>query len=232
MTKVAIMQPTYLPWHGYFGLMTKVDYFVVLDHVQFNKRSWQQRNRIKTQSGIIYLTVPVLSKGKSDQLINNVLINKDLNFVKKHLNSIKHNYCKSDYFNYFFSKISKILNLNHSYLYDLNLDLIKFFKHELQIPAKLIFSSDLKVEGSKEKLLVDICKKIGADTYLSPPGSRDYLNDGNSFKKENISLKYFQYNKVEYFQQFKDFEENLSIIDLMFNCGENSFDVIRKSIVE
>ena len=127
MTSVAIMQPTYLPWHGYFALMSVVDIFVLLDDVQFNKRSWQQRNRIKTQNGTSYLTVPVFTKDKRDQLISEVLINRDIDFVNKHLKSIQHNYSKAKYFDFYFRKISEIYRKKHLYLSKLNIDFILLF---------------------------------------------------------------------------------------------------------
>ena len=104
------MQPTYLPWSGYFGLFNCVDFFVFLDSVQFDKRSWQQRNYIRDNSDKILLSIPVLSKGQFHQKINQVKINNDLNWKKKHLNSIFHSYSKSKFFNEFFPELSKIYN--------------------------------------------------------------------------------------------------------------------------
>ena len=160
MNKVAIMQPTYLPWIGYFSLIKKVDTFVFLDSVQFAKRSWQQRNKIKTSSGEKWLTVPVLSKGKRDQLIKDTMINNESNFCKDHIKSIEFNYCKAKYFKSESKSLFDILRSNSDYIADLNIEIIRYLSERLKIKTKFIRSRDLDCQGSRADLLASICNVL------------------------------------------------------------------------
>ena len=223
------MQPTYLPWIGYFGLINSVDLFVFLDSVQFDKRSWQQRNKIKSPTGSLYLTVPVLSKGLNKQKIKDVRIEKNQEFYKKHINSIKHNYNKSLFYNKYSEKIFKLISNENEYLCDLNIQLIKLISSILGIKTKTIISSDLKSNGKKSELLASICLEVGANEYVSPLGSKNYLNKTDIFLKKNISLKYFYFKHPIYSQLFNKFEYNLSVLDLLMNCGNKSLDIIKLS---
>ena len=131
MTTVAIMQPTYLPWLGYFDLINRSDIFVFLDSVQFDKRSWQQRNRIKTLNGELMLTVPVITKGKFDQKICDVMVDISQRFEKKHFNSIHSNYKKSKYFEIYIQELEEIYSIKINKLADLNIRLIKWLSSKL-----------------------------------------------------------------------------------------------------
>ena len=227
--RVAIMQPTYLPWIGYFGLINSVDLFVFLNSVQFDKRSWQQRNKIKSPKGSLYLTVPVLSKGFSKQIIKDVKIEQNQEFYKKHINSIKHNYNKSPYYNEFSKKIFELMSNENEYLCDLNIKMIKLICEFLSIKTKTVISSNLKSSGNKSELLSSICLEIGATEYISPLGSKNYLNETDIFQKKNISLKFFYFKHPIYSQLFNKFESNLSVLDLLMNCGNKSLDIIKFS---
>ena len=223
------MQPTYLPWIGYFGLINSVDLFVFLNSVQFDKRSWQQRNKIKSPKGSLYLTVPVLSKGFSKQIIKDVKIEQNQEFYKKHINSIKHNYNKSPYYNEFSKKIFELMSNENEYLCDLNIKMIKLICEFLSIKTKTVISSNLKSSGNKSELLSSICLEIGATEYISPLGSKNYLNETDIFQKKNISLKFFYFKHPIYSQLFNKFESNLSVLDLLMNCGNKSLDIIKFS---
>ena len=118
--RVGIMQPTYLPWAGYFEMISNVDLFIILDNVQFEKKSWQHRNRIRTSSGELLLTVPVNTVSKFSQLITEVQISRNTNFVRKHLTSIRNSYSKTKYFDQLFPELEQILNSNQNLLLDLN----------------------------------------------------------------------------------------------------------------
>ena len=227
MNSVAIMQPTYLPWSGYFGLIDNVDIFVLLDNVQFAKRSWQQRNQIKTPNGSAWLTVPVASRGKREQTIQNVLIQKDNNFSHKHKKSLEINYSKSKYFNSESQEIFRLINSDEQYLSELNINLIKYFCERLKIKTKIIRAKDLPSKGSKADLLCSICQELNADNYISPPGSKDYLKESDSFEKAKIALNYFSYKHPIYNQLWGEFIPYMSIIDMLFNCGEESIDLIK-----
>jgi len=228
MITIAIMQPTYLPWLGYFNLIDRSDIFVFLDSVQFDKRSWQQRNRIKTSNGELMLTVPVLTKGRYDQKICDVMIDKSQKFEKKHLNAIRSNYRKSKFFDNYYFELENIYNGQIEKLSDLNVKLIKWLSEKLGITLKLLSSSQLDVRGSKVELLVNICNKLGGDNYLSPVGSKDYIDENNLFSKFKINLSYQEFFHPRYSQLFGDYLPYMSVIDLLFNEGGRSLSVIRE----
>ena len=227
MKTIAIMQPTYLPWLGYFDLINRSDVFVFLDSVQFDKRSWQQRNRIKTPNGELMLTVPVLTKGRSDQKICDVMIDISQKFEKKHFNSIYSNYKKSIFFKYFDVELEEIYKNEINKLVDLNIRLIEWLSSKLGINTKFVYSSQLDTDGSKTELLVNICKIINADHYISPAGSKEYIDQNNLFIKSGIKLSYQNYKHPTYSQLFGDFIPYMSVIDLLFNEGKKSLELIK-----
>ncbi len=229
MTKVAIMQPTYLPWSGYFGLLNFVDLFIILDDVQFDKRSWQQRNRIKSSSGELFLTVPVISKGKFSQKINEVKIDKERRFEKVHLKSILLSYSKSKYSGWFSPIIEEIFRQKYTSLLNLNTEFIKSINKLLKINTEIIFSSDLKQTGNKAELLCDLCEQVKAKSYISPPGSKNYIMGTDIFEKKNIEINYFDFKHPVYNQLYGNFIPYLSCIDLIYNCGDKSKQIIEKS---
>jgi len=227
MNKVAIMQPTYLPWSGYFGLINSVDTFVFLDSVQFAKRSWQQRNQIKSQNGPQWLTVPVLTKGKRDQLIMDAIINNEDNFRNKHIKSIESNYSKSNFFKTEAKPLFEKIKCNYKTLSLQNMELINYLCERLSIKTTLLKSSDLNYFGSKSDLLASICLEVNASEYISPPGSKIYLDFSNAFSKINIPVRYFEYSHPVYNQLWGEFIPNMSIIDMLFNCGDESINLIK-----
>ena len=227
MTSAAIMQPTYLPWIGYFSLIDQVDIFVFLDKVQFDKRSWQQRNRIKTAQGELFLTVPVQTKGKRFQKICEVQLDPTQHYHAKHLKVIENNYSKAQYFLEYWPDMSEALNRGYHYLADLNISLIQWFVKKLGIKTTFIRSSDLKSEGTKVNLLVGICHEIEADQYVSPLGSKVYIGENNIFQPEKIDLFYQNYTHPEYTQLYKEFIPYLSMLDLLMNEGSKSLEIMR-----
>ena len=225
---VAIMQPTYFPWLGYFALMMKVDHFVFLDDVQFSKRSWQQRNQIKTPTSSQFLTVPVLSKGKREQLLCDVQIDTSSKYGYLHSSSIKQNYSKCKYFSKYFPLIEKILvERKDDSLLNLNLEVISLFRDILGIKNRVHLSSHLNSKGAKSEYLLSICKELNCNHYVSPPGSSNYLEDAlESFRDSKISVSYFSYSHPEYAQLYPPFLQYMSILDLIFNEGNGSIDII------
>lgn len=226
------MQPTYLPWSGYFGLMLSVDLFIILDSVQFTRRSWQQRNKIKTANGPLWLTVPVLSKGLRDQLIHEVEIDQNSNFGYTHTKSLEINYKKAKYYNEFSPLVIPNISKHQSYLSDLTIDLIMAIKQILGINTPIMRSSQLNGIGSKGTLLASLCSQVGANEYVSPPGSQEYLNESDAFEKMGIPVRYFTYTHPEYPQLFGEFLPYMSCIDLVFNCGKESLSVIKNGCGE
>lgn len=226
MTRVAIMQPTYLPWLGYFGLMNSVDLFIFLDTVQFTKRSWQQRNQIKTAAGASWLTIPVLSKGKRDQLITDVDIDRTRDFPQSHVRAIELNYKKAAHFGEHFVSVTEFLGGGEAGLAALTTHAILSMKDTLGITTAVKRSSDFKGVGSKADLLASICEEVRATEYISPPGSREYLDESDAFSKRGIAVKYFEYKHPEYQQCFGPFLPYMSVIDLLMNCGPASLGII------
>jgi len=227
MKTVSIMQPTYLPWLGYFDLTNRSDIFVFLDTVQLDKRSWQQRNRIKTPNSEIMLTVPVLTKGRFNQEIRDVEIDVSQGFEKKHFNSIQLNYKNSKYYKLYIGELEEIFISKTSRLANLNIKLIKWLSSKIGIKTKFISSSELDVNGSKTELLINICKEINANHYLSPIGSKGYIEKNNLFTNSGVQLSYQNYQHPTYTQAFGDFTPYLSVIDLLFNEGEKSLEIIK-----
>lgn len=227
MTRVAIMQPTYLPWLGYFGLMQSVDLYIVLDTVQFAKRSWQQRNQIKTMNGPLWLSVPVLTKGKREQLIHEVEIDYSQDFPRSHLKTLEMNYRKSAYFDTLSPQLFAILEADKKYLAELTTDLILWIREVLGITTPIRFASEFDVSGAKADLLASLCEQAGASEYISPPGSKDYLDESDAFTKRNIPLRYFNFRHPEYSQRHGEFLSNMSVIDLLFNSGPESISLIK-----
>lgn len=222
---VAVHQPQYLPWLGYFHKIAKCDCFVFLDCVQYKKREFQNRNKIRTKDGWMWLTVPVISKEREVQLINEVEINNSFPWQRKHLNSIKLAYKNAPYFSNYIGFFEDVYSKKWVRLIDLNLYIIDFILKELQIETPIKFLSQLNVEGTKTERIIQICKALGSDTYLSGIGGKDYL-DEELFKNNKIKLIYQEFKHPCYKQCYSPFIEKLSIIDLLFNCGKNSRKVL------
>ena len=229
MTRVAIMQPTYLPWSGYFGLMQSVDVFVLLDTVQFARRSWQQRNQIKTANGAQWLSVPVHSKGKRDQLIYEVELDKSSDFAVMHRRSIEMSYAKTPHFKQYAETLLPFLDNSSPLLADLTIDLIMQLKAQLNISTSVLRSSELDGSSVKADLLASLCVQLGATSYLSPPGSKNYLDESDVFENIGVPVQYYEFKHPEYPQPFGEFIPYMSIVDMLFNCGERSSNLIQSA---
>ena len=226
--KIAISQPTYLPWLGYFDLVDQVDKFVLLDTVQFEKQSWQQRNRIKTPTGLEWLTVPVKIKGRSTQIIEEVEIAAP-EFYKRHLNLVHAHYRTTHYFKDCFPQLSAILEEScRDRLAVLNFRLIEWLMASLGITVPLILSSTLKVEGTRSALNLAICERLCATKYHSAIGSAVYLlPDVDLFARKGIEVCFQNYAHPEYRQLFPSFCPYASTLGLIFNEGPRSLEIIR-----
>ena len=225
---MAIAQPTYLPWLGYFDLIDQVDAFVVLDSVQFEKQSWQQRNRIKTPTGLQWLTVPVAFRGRFGQLIREVEI-RDREFWRNHLRAIELNYRRAPFFEKYFHELSVRLKCGEkSRLTDLNVRLIAWCMNILDVHTPLLFSSQLAQPGKRTELLANICSFLGTTEYVSPIGSAAYLlQEIEMLERRSIKVSFQNYEHPCYRQMFSHFIAYASILDLIFNEGERSIDIVR-----
>lgn len=226
--KVAINQPTYLPWIGYFDLIDQVDLFVVLDNVQFARQSWQQRNRIKTPDGLQWLTVPVVFRGKLGQLIKDVQI-RDPQFSSNHIRAIELAYRRSRYFSGYFSAFRKRLkDLREGLLVDLNLGLIAWALEVMGITTPVVRASSLGVSGKRTELLANICESVAATQYLSPLGSAEYLlAEQDVLRERGIDIFFQNYEHPQYQQVFDPFLPFASVIDVIFNQGDNAAVILR-----
>lgn len=228
--KVTIFQPTYLSWMGYYKAIEWSDKFVFLDDVQFEKSSWQNRNRIKSAAGEIILTVPVIRK--FPQKINEVKINYSQNWIKKHLNSIKFNYYKAPFFKEIFPLIDNFYKDKPENLANLNMGIIKSICNYLRIEKEFYYSSKLNVQDfHKNEKIIFILKKMNADQYLFAEGSTGYMEEEiGSYKSAGIKLISLKFDYPYYNQLYGKFISHLSIIDTLFNCGRDKTAQILKNI--
>lgn len=221
MSRVAINQSNYIPWKGYFDLIHDVDLFVFYDDVQFTKNDWRNRNRIKTNKGLNWLTIPV---GRNiNRLICEVKIN-DLKWAKKHWETICQFYSKSPHFKKYKDFFEFVyLEKKWQYLSDLNQFLIKSISTDfLGIKAKFKDSRGYKLKGKGSDRVLNLLKIVGANIYVSGPSARSYIKNQN-FNTAGIKIIYKDYtNYPEYPQQFSSFIHEVSILDLLFNTGVNS----------
>ncbi|OGW02808.1 MAG: hypothetical protein A2Z59_02255 [Nitrospinae bacterium RIFCSPLOWO2_02_39_17] len=226
---VAIHQPQFIPWLGYFDKIDQADVFIFLDNVQYKKNEYQNRNRIKTANGWQWLTVPVLYK--FPQKINEVRINNKIDWKRKHLNTLVTNYSKSKYFEKYILYFKALYSKEWEFISDINIDVTRQLAGFLGIKKNFIIASEFlsadKEEGDATKRLIDICRLIGADTYLAGKDGAKYM-DVEKFTKSGIKLTFQDFKHPVYSQLFRKFEPNMSVIDLLFNHGEESIEIIRK----
>ncbi|MCD6352991.1 MAG: WbqC family protein [Proteobacteria bacterium] len=223
--KVGILQPGYIPWLGFFEQVYKSNQFVFYDDVQFDKNSWRNRNRIKTPDGPLWLTIPVRQKGHISQTLLETEIAEKKRWPRKHLNSLKSCYAKAPYFDRYIDDLSEILQQEWTCLVDLDIALIKYFLKELGIATPLIRSSELGISGEKTERLVSICKALGATTFYEGAAGKNYMEE-KKFEEAGIRLEYQDYHHPTYPQLYGDFIPYLSVIDLLFNCGDESLEII------
>jgi hypothetical protein len=223
---VAIHQPNFLPWLGYFYKIAKCDVFVLLDNVQYVKNSFINRNKIKTPQGAQWLTVPVKIKGRFGQLIKDVEINNTMDWRKKHLRTLEMNYKRAKYFEPVFRGVEAIyFARDWQNLCELNIEILKWVVSLLGIEKRLMRASELNVKGEGTQLLINIVKEVGGNTYLSGFGGAKYQEE-ELFKEVGIKLQYYDFTHPVYPQLWSGFVPNLSIIDLLFNCGPESLSII------
>jgi len=233
MSFCAIMQPTFMPWIGYFDMIDQVDTFVLYDDVQLAKRSWQVRNRIKTPNGELYLNLPIKkTKHRDDLLICEAELSYDEKWIDKHLKSIEGSYRKAPHFASVFPFIAEHYQQQYTLLSDFNANFIQNVAARIGIKTTILRATDIaNVTGAKDHRLADICNKISCNEYLSPQGSAAYIEaekPGGELTSRNIALYYHFYKHPVYSQVYGDFLPYMGITDLLLNEGfENSLSIIR-----
>jgi len=222
-----------MPWSGFFYKMALADLYVIFDHVQFKKRYFENRNQIVSPNGEIrYINVPVLTKNKFNQSIMNVIIDNSRDWRNKIIKKIEHFYKKSPYFHNYFEEIKNIINDNYIYIIDLNIRLIDYFRKNLKIEGPMIFSSGMNVSSFHgSDLILEICRKNNADNYLCGSSGKEYLKI-KDFDENKIKIQWLNYKTPNYKQLCKAFIPDMSIIDLLFNHGEKSRDILMTTMEE
>ena len=223
---IGILQPGYLPWLGFFEQMYKSDVFVIYDDVQYDKEGWRNRNRIKTTNGIQWLTVPVHMQFEEHPLINEIKINHTVNWRKKHLFSIRQNYSKAPFFKKYIGLFEETFSKEWECLVHIDLDFIKTLAECLGMGNReIIRSSTLHIEGDRIERLIKICKHFNADTFYEGAAGKNYI-DEKSFIEQDIRVEYQNYKHPIYNQLYGDFIPYLSVIDLLFNHGDESLSIL------
>jgi hypothetical protein len=220
--RIAIVQSSYVPWKGYFDLIHSVDEFVLLDDVQFTRRDWRNRNRIKTPRGPAWLTIPVNAKGKYLDPIKNITVSEP-SWGVRHWKTVEANYARAPYFSRYADGFERLyLGCRDTHLSAINYAWIRAICEVLGIGTKLSWSMDYELVNGRTERLVGICRQAGATSYLSGPSARGYI-DPEQFLVANVELSYFDYSGYpEYSQLFPPFDHHVSILDLIFNQGPDS----------
>jgi hypothetical protein len=224
---VAIHQPNFIPWLGYFLKIARANKFVFLDTVQYTKNSFINRNRIKTQSGAAWLTVPVRAKGRFGQPICEVEIVWEEDWRQKHLQTLVTNYRRAPYFSEVFPLLESLYGSvrQDTTLSEFNISIIQAISEHLGLRPTMLRVTNLMVEGKGTDLLVSICQKLQASVYLAGGGATKY-QDNQKFLAAGIQIEYSDFKSMPYVQQGGDFVENLSIVDGLMNCGRSIINLI------
>ncbi|MBI4489884.1 MAG: WbqC family protein [Deltaproteobacteria bacterium] len=219
-------QPEFLPWLGFFHKLTLGDLYMIVDNVQFKKKHFENRNRIRTPEGWIWLTVPVQTHGHFTQPINAVCIDNRTPWRRKILRSIELNYQRAPYFSDYWPFFREVFSREWERLTDLNEVLIRGCLEFLDIHVGIVKSSELKVQGHATDLIIQMCKVVKADTYVSGQSGKDYL-DTQVVAESNIKLIYQAFQHPEYRQITPPFVPQMSVIDILFNEGEKAKEYVR-----
>ena len=229
--KIAILQSNYIPWKGYFGIIDAVDEFIFYDEMQYTKNDWRNRNKIKTQNGLQWLTIPCETKGiisGAQKIYDTKII--DARWSKKHWSSIANAYAKAPFFKEYKSFFEDLYRqcAEEEYLCKVNYKFIFAINELLGITTKISFSQDYGLIEGKTERLVDLVVKAGGTEYLSGPAAKDYI-EKKLFTEANIELKWMDYSGYsEYHQLYPPFEHGVTILDLIFNTGKDAINYIRK----
>jgi len=220
--RIAIVQSNYIPWRGYFDLMASVQEFVLYDDVQYTRRDWRNRNQIKTPQGLQWLTVPVRVKGKYLQAIRETEIEDGTPWSADHLKALSLNYRKAPFHDAVMEWLAPLYDAQPPLLSQLNRRLLAAIAGKLQIATRLTDSSEYALEGDKSERLASIAAQAGAQVYVSGPAAKSYL-DESVFRARGIDVEWFDYAGYQpYPQLWGEFIPNVTVLDLLFNCGDDA----------
>lgn len=223
--RVVILQPSYLPWLGYFDQLYKSDVFVLYDDVQYDKHGWRNRNRIKTPQGAQWLTVPVLTHGRDRPTNRDVHIDRHQPWQRKHLQALRQHYGKAPAFPEVFPRLEGLLAQEWTNLFDLNAAALDVLGDLLGLKRDVRVSSQLGIPGEGTERLVAICKAVGGDTYLTGDAAKAYLEEGQ-LAQAGIRLEYHGYRHPVYRQLYGEYLPYLSVVDLLMNHGADSLEIL------
>jgi len=218
--RVGVIQSAYIPWRGYFDFIASVDAFVFHDDLQYTKSDWRNRNRIKTEKGAEWLTVPVHYK-KVAQLICETPIDSSTRWMHKHAQRFQSTYRKAPYLDDALDILISADTTQFKSISDLNIALTRRLCEYLDIATPMLLSSDLGLSGAKTDRLIDLLKKLDASVYLSGPSADAYL-DKKAFRQNGIRLEYKTYDYAPYPQLWGPFEGAVTVLDLIANCGRSA----------
>ena len=223
--RIAILQPGYMPWLGFFEQMLLTDHFVYLDDVQYTKQDWRNRNRVKTANGVTWLTVPT-RKAPHDTPINRIEISYDRPWSARHLRTIELAYGKAPHFDECYPRLEATLEAHHEYLHHLNAAVVDLFRVLLGITTPISRSSELGIEThDKNEKLWRMCNALGADELYDGQASRSFL-DVDGFERHGIKVTFQEYVHPTYSQRWGPFVPFLSTLDLLMNCGSDAVEII------
>ena len=222
---VVVLQPSYLPWLGYFDQLFKSDVFVLYDDVQYDKHGWRNRNRIKSRDGIQWLTVPVLTRGQGRPTNRDVRIDARTPWGRKHLRALETSYARAPAFGEVLGRIEPVLVRQWDRLVDVNMALLETLCGLLGLTREIRLSSELGIPGERTERLVAICQALGAERYLTGDSARDYVDEAR-FAAHGIALEYHHYTHPVYRQLHGEFIPYLSVVDLLMNHGRDSLDIL------
>ncbi len=225
---VTIHQPEHLPWLGFFDKVRQAQKVVLLDSVQFEKNYFQNRNQIRNKQGPLWITVPVLGKGRSDQLIKDVEIDNTQHWRRDAWRSLEMNYRRTLYWGEYAPYFQELYEQEWTRLVDLNLSILKWLAEKLGLRREFVRSSEVACEGKGSELLLNLCKKTGATAYLSGAHGKDYL-DPALFAAAGIDVRYQDFKQPMYKQLYEPFVPNLSAVDLLFNHGPDSGRILEEA---
>lgn len=224
---VVVLQPGYLPWLGFFDQMRRADVFVYYDDVQYDTHGWRNRNRIKTQQGPIWLTVPVRHSGLSKPRILDVAIDTRTNWAKKHVASIRQAYAGAPFVRQYMPPLEEMLMRPWERLVDLDIAVAGLLAEWLGVRRRIERASELAIDGGQTDRLVNICRHFGASTYLSGNAAREYL-DVPLFERDGVAVAWQDYTHPVYPQLHGAFAPFMSAIDLVLNCGERASEIVQR----
>lgn len=226
MKIVAGHQPNLYPYSGFFAKLARVDQFVIVDNTQYVKKQFQNRNKIKFPDGEArWLTIPVRNAGHFKQRINETEMDSSFDWRAKHEKTLRSNYSAAPFFDDFYPKLKALLDSEWRLLADFNIAVIKLCAAHIGIFTPILIASELDISGVASELILDICRQTDSDAYLHGMHARDYV-DFALLEDAGVSNLIQDYKAVEYAQPFGAFIPNLSVLDIIFNCGPKALDAI------